>query len=199
MMTLAERWNGSAWTTQSTPNPAGGSHLASVSCSSATACTAVGYRQPVAVGWDGTTWMLQNVPAPQRSAGIALVGTSCTSSAACTAVGVSSPGDAYNPLIERWNGTAWTVQKQPGARRVSLRRVVQLGHRLPRGGQLRHPPSFAYQALALRWDGTTWTKETISLPPQVPSGLLGIACAPASPCSAVGYSGMQTLAERSSS
>jgi hypothetical protein len=42
--TLAERWNGREWLVQSTPNPGGAtdSFLSSVSCSSATACTAVG-------------------------------------------------------------------------------------------------------------------------------------------------------------
>ena len=43
-VTLAERWNGTTWSIQTTPNPAGGSeiHLIRVSCTSATACTAVG-------------------------------------------------------------------------------------------------------------------------------------------------------------
>jgi hypothetical protein len=45
-VTLAEHWNGTKWTLQSTPNPnpsdAGASALKGVSCSSATACTAVG-------------------------------------------------------------------------------------------------------------------------------------------------------------
>jgi hypothetical protein len=43
-LTLAERWNGKKWALQSTPNPSddGASILRGVSCSSATACTAVG-------------------------------------------------------------------------------------------------------------------------------------------------------------
>jgi hypothetical protein len=42
--TLAEQWNGKSWTIQSTPNPtgAGGSFLYGISCSSASACTAIG-------------------------------------------------------------------------------------------------------------------------------------------------------------
>jgi hypothetical protein len=45
---LAERWNGSSWTVQPTPTPpnATASVLQAVSCTSATACTAVG-RHPV--------------------------------------------------------------------------------------------------------------------------------------------------------
>jgi hypothetical protein len=41
---LAEQWNGSAWTIQSTPNPTGSNQneLYAVSCASSTTCTAVG-------------------------------------------------------------------------------------------------------------------------------------------------------------
>jgi hypothetical protein len=44
-LTLAEVWNGTSWKVQATPDPAGafGSYLTAVACSSATACTAVGY------------------------------------------------------------------------------------------------------------------------------------------------------------
>src|ERR1039457_347136 len=45
VVTRAERWNGTSWKTQTTPNPsdAGYSQLNGVSCTSATACAAVGY------------------------------------------------------------------------------------------------------------------------------------------------------------
>src|SRR5438128_2358635 len=63
-VTLAEAWNGTAWTTQTTPNPAGAtaSQLSGVSCSSATACTAVGYysdrsgTHTLAEACNGTAW-----------------------------------------------------------------------------------------------------------------------------------------------
>jgi len=43
-VTLAERWNGTKWSIQTTPNPVGGSNstLDGVSCASASTCTAVG-------------------------------------------------------------------------------------------------------------------------------------------------------------
>jgi hypothetical protein len=46
--TLAERWNGSSWTVQTTPSPVGsyGSGLAGVSCTSLSTCNAVGYLYP---------------------------------------------------------------------------------------------------------------------------------------------------------
>jgi hypothetical protein len=45
-MTLAERWNGKAWAVQATPNPSGGGVLGSVSCTSASVCTAYGGGSP---------------------------------------------------------------------------------------------------------------------------------------------------------
>jgi hypothetical protein len=44
-LTLAEAWNGTRWVVQTAPDPSGavyGSGLEAVSCSSATACVAVG-------------------------------------------------------------------------------------------------------------------------------------------------------------
>jgi hypothetical protein len=45
--TLAERWNGTKWAIEATPNPTGAtqSFLFAVSCPSATACTAAGDYQ----------------------------------------------------------------------------------------------------------------------------------------------------------
>jgi hypothetical protein len=66
-VTLAERWNGHRWSVQSTPSQLGINlaHLAGVSCSSPTACTAVGYyatvtgAAPVAERWNGVSWSIQ--------------------------------------------------------------------------------------------------------------------------------------------
>lgn len=44
MAALAEAWNGSSWTVQPTPNPDGYASLAAISCTSASACTAVGSK-----------------------------------------------------------------------------------------------------------------------------------------------------------
>jgi hypothetical protein len=78
--TLALRWNGTKWTKLASPNPSGatGTLLASVSCVSATNCTAVGHSTAtsgdgtVKVGpfstlvekWNGTTWSIVATPKP---------------------------------------------------------------------------------------------------------------------------------------
>ena len=123
-MTLAERWNGTSWKVQSTPNPPGGQHnsLQGISCTSATACTAVGNYfnsagklVTLAERWNGTAWTVQGTPNPSGAGGSYLEGVSCTSATACTAVGYSDQDLRLPPvtLAERWNGTAWTIEPTP--------------------------------------------------------------------------------------
>ena len=64
---LAAQWNGTTWTIVAAPSPATFSALLSVSCTSATFCSAVGASSPTATGvvspvaetWNGSTWSLQ--------------------------------------------------------------------------------------------------------------------------------------------
>jgi hypothetical protein len=65
MGTLAELWNGTNWTIQPTPNPAGANDLSGVSCSARTVCTAVGEtytRATLAERWNRTSWKIQPTP-----------------------------------------------------------------------------------------------------------------------------------------
>lgn len=110
---MAESWNGSAWTLQSTTGPSTtqGSQLTAVSCASATSCTGVGWytssnvgstygqMQTVVEAWDGTAWSLESSPNP--SAGGLLDAVSCGSSQTCTAVGAGhDEGGVTATLIE---------------------------------------------------------------------------------------------------
>jgi hypothetical protein len=68
--TLAEHWDGTSWTVETTPSPATFSSLFSVSCTSATHCVAVGADSATATGsvhtlvevWNGSTWTQQTAP-----------------------------------------------------------------------------------------------------------------------------------------
>ena len=75
---LAERWSGAAWILVPIPDPTGaqGSRLFGVSCAAANVCRAVGtYNNahgrpvPLTETWNGTTWQLRAVPAPERRRG----------------------------------------------------------------------------------------------------------------------------------
>jgi hypothetical protein len=101
---LAETWNGSTWTIQATPSPAGataGSYLSSLSCTSAGNCTAVGQYDkklgpvfPLAEHWNGSTWAIQTTPVPTGAASSQLNAVACNSG--CTAVGTYSPSQTAN-------------------------------------------------------------------------------------------------------
>lgn len=133
---LAERWNGTAWTTVPAVSASGalGSALQGVSCTSAQACVAVGYsvhygskeapltftERAFAERWNGTSWRAITPPSSLFAAGLVpvLTSVSCASATACTAVGESglqegpqSPG--LSPLLLTWNGTRWSRAKVP--------------------------------------------------------------------------------------
>jgi hypothetical protein len=97
--TLAEQWNGSAWTIQSTPNESSGAPLHNdlwgVSCAAADSCSATGYftnsnvvLMPLAEHWNGTSWVVEDAPAPRDGSSLQ-GGVSCSSPSRCTAVGWS--------------------------------------------------------------------------------------------------------------
>jgi hypothetical protein len=114
---FAESFNGRRWSAQTTPVPSGQSGdvaLAGVSCTSASACVAVGSyststqtQVPYSEVMSGTAWSV--VPVPSSPAPTApstgLSAVACTAAADCTAAGIIGP----QLLVDRWNGTEWSV------------------------------------------------------------------------------------------
>ncbi len=86
--TLAERWNGTTWTAESTP----ARHAyRSVSCPLKNSCTAVGWETeplPIADSWNGVDWIAEQPERPARGTG-EFLSVSCVSAATCVAVGRS--------------------------------------------------------------------------------------------------------------
>lgn len=92
---LSRWWNGSKWTAPAFVAPKPRSQVTSiygVSCTSKTACTAVGSfdyssgHGPLVQNWNGTKWSV--TPAPNPVGGIGRFNAvSCTSATVCTAVG----------------------------------------------------------------------------------------------------------------
>jgi DNA-binding beta-propeller fold protein YncE len=118
--TLAETWDGSKWTLQTTAEPAEASLavLADVSCTSSTHCTAVGvylkgtlpYSTTLAENWNGSKWTVQSTP--NKGYETSLGGVSCTTASSCTAVGdyeETGGGLQPMPILERWNGSKWSI------------------------------------------------------------------------------------------
>jgi hypothetical protein len=210
---LAEAWNGSAWTVQSTSAPAGStfSELAAISCTSSSACTAVGSYStgagllPLAMRWNGTSWAIQTVPKPTGASEAILFGVSCTSSTACTAVGhyYNSSGTRLT-LAEFWNGSTWTVQSTPNRSGASLNTLLGVSCTASTactavGGDF--PSTGGQETLVERWNGVEWTIQASPNPSGSAASVLhGISCTAATACTAVGdwvSSGVNvTLAER---
>jgi hypothetical protein len=99
--TLAERWNGSSWAIQTTPNPPSGAlDIADVSCTTGNACTAVGsyidglnVEHPIAMASsDGTSWTMQSPLLPAGDQKAHPSGVSCVISRGCEAVGFHKTG-----------------------------------------------------------------------------------------------------------
>jgi hypothetical protein len=92
--------------------------MGAVSCTSASACTAVGNTGSglLAERWDGTAWTVQSAVTPPGTEGTgdSFSGVSCSSPSACTAVGLLSVNTGPpSTVAERWDGSAWSVQPTP--------------------------------------------------------------------------------------
>jgi hypothetical protein len=204
-VTLAERRSGGVWTVQSTPNPHGAaaSALNGVSCSSGSACTAVGQfavksgaQLTLAELWNGSSWHIQRTPNPARSPSSRLSAVACPATDTCAAVGTSNS----KLLVERWGGNRWRIQFAPvpsGAQFSELNGVtctaaascVAVGDYVNSSG--------ADVTLAERWNGSSWAIQ----PTRNPSGaqsfsvLFSVSCTGPAACEAIGLSDAGIFAE----
>jgi hypothetical protein len=196
---LAETWNGKAWAPVLPPAPAG-SRLEAITCLSPRSCLAVGAAGAshgigglLAESWNGGKWTRETISAPPNSQGGFLDGVSCAAAGFCVATGAVFAGTsgAETPLIEGWNGKAWTIMKpappktsiQTGLYAVSCpspSSCVTVG-----SGGNAEAGSIGY---AETWNGKAWSL-TSAVP--WPKGttdpwLYGVSCPAAGDCVAVG-------------
>jgi hypothetical protein len=206
-VTLAESWNGEAWSAMSTPNPSGleegTAHnryamLRGVSCDSVTDCTAVGlYRgtaeavEPLSDHWDGSKWTELTTPKPSGATEAELDGVSCVSSTACEAVGSykNSSGTKVT-LAEHWNGTTWEEQATPNPSGATSSRLVGVSctssTQCTAVGYFKNS-SNVEKTLAERWNGTKWEEQSTPNPTGTPIATLeGVSCSSSTECTAVG-------------
>ena len=193
---LAEHWNGSGWTVQAAPLPAGAIAAdldGGVSCPSVTECTAVGSWTgpsqtggPLVESWNGIKWQVQPTPAlPAGAYNPFFAGVSCTSAMHCTAVGGYLNGNVEESLVERWDGTSWTIQADAapaGTAMDSVSCTSSASCTAVGGGEAEH------------WDGTSWTLQPpMPIPHHATRGVAvpGVSCRSAVTCTAVGLYGRQ--------
>src|SRR6266545_4118834 len=121
--TLALHGDGTGWSTVSTPNATTGyNELVAVDASSSTNAWAVGYSAPAGGGsrraismrWNGTAWSEVATPPVGGVGGNNLFySVTALSGNQVWAAGYTSTANGPQPLVERWNGTAWSVESTP--------------------------------------------------------------------------------------
>ena len=201
-VTLAERWNGSSWTRQATPNPSSDMSildspvLQGVSCPSADFCETVGAssvgnidpsQTVLADLWDGRSWHAQSVPLPAGATSAGLDAVSCTSAKFCIAVGSYADTSGLSALAERWNGSSWHLQSTPApaGSAVGLQGVAcPTTIRCEAVGSYNANSSGTDVGLAEVWDGSSWQLQAMPASALVTA----LSCTSAQFCEAVGAS-----------
>jgi|GEM_PF-2852343 len=114
---VADSFNGSTWTTQSLPAPAGaaGSEDLSLSCPSAASCFSIGgwtnklsgnSVTPYKLSWNGSSWSQSSVAIPAAAVNTAPESLSCPTTGFCLGVGQSSKNTSaviYQYTAGKWN------------------------------------------------------------------------------------------------
>jgi hypothetical protein len=113
---FGETWNGTKWALTPAPKKPSGattSEFRGTDCPKRVVCFAVGTYSTssgsgtLAEGWNGTKWAIETTPGISGATTAFLSSVSCSGTSDCWAVG-SSFGAATSPVIDHWNGKAWS-------------------------------------------------------------------------------------------
>ncbi len=188
-------WTGASWSLVTTPTVPTGDRSASldngVSCTSSSACTAIGSQitsagvgLPLVERWNGSTWIVQTTPSAPEKDGYVLHGVSCTSATSCIIAGVSVVGTLEGvPIAEIWNGSEWKMMTVPNVKgQFNAISCSSSSACTAVGGT-----GYNGEPLAARWNGTEWTMQTAAK--IASAGLNGVSCPTSTSCVAEGISG----------
>ena len=165
-------YNGSSWSVFPHPEPVGSTYttFSKVAGVSPTDVWAVGEsqtssQQTLVEHFNGTSWKI--VPSAVQGAYNYVRGLAVRTTGDAWLVGDwEGPGPSYpeNPLIQHWNGTAWTAVKSPvgepwGVAALSSADAWLVGN--------QPSASANYVALIEHWNGTSWS---VVQPPSLGAG-----------------------------
>ena len=170
--------------------------LSAVSCTSATACTAVGSgvtnfsSPPPVLRWNGSGWSIERSAKPVTSMDWSFAGVSCPSATNCVAVGsLETTAGRSIALAERWDGSSWQVTPIPTpGRRSRSSELTAVSGTSPTactavGDYGMDPVSGFGFSLIERWNGSKWM---IQPAPKASRYLNGVCCTARRLCTAVG-------------
>ena len=192
---LTEEWDGSTWSTMTTPNPGSTNWLSAVSCVSPTFCVAVGPDatddESLAELWNGSNWSAMSTTDPSDN-GDSLAAVSCTSSSFCLAVGSdddanSGPtiGETGQTLGEEWNGVSWSTMNTANLGAGSGLWAVSCpstGFCVAAGENGSPAPNDLFTE---QWSGGGWSMMTMPNSSMIgggTDGLIGMSCSSPSFC-----------------
>jgi hypothetical protein len=205
--TLVESWDGHSWSVVPSANTSStdDDFLNSVSCSTPTSCMAVGSvnfspSQTLAEQWNGTTWSIVATPNASGTSSNVLNAVSCTNPSFCMAVGYDDTGASPPSLIEKWNGTVWTIVSGPstsvsnsdenflyGVSCIDPSSCIASGH-WSNTGDVKDA------TLIESWNGSAWSiVPSPNTSPVLQDDLSGVSCSGGSQCVTVGQT--QTASE----
>jgi hypothetical protein len=163
-------WDGTAWTPVPSPNSGPRSYLRGVAATSPSNAWAVGQygngsqARTLILHWDGTAWTRVPSPSPGPDSFLsAVAATSPTSAWAVGDVEYTTPGGIVyvRPLIEHWDGTAWT--RVPSPHPSSYCYLSAVAATSPTSAwaigsfETNRDGSLKAKTLIEHWDGTAWT------------------------------------------
>jgi hypothetical protein len=203
-VSVSEHWNGSSWSLLNLPIPSGATYVKvmGVSCSTASACTAVGSvgtRDPssgaeftLADRWNGAAWAPQVTANPGGFMYRELQSVSCPTSTFCMAVGnITNSAGENSTLSEQFGPRGWTIAAAPktpgqqfrnlfGVSCTSSKNCVAVGYN-------QNSPQ-SYVPISDGWNGTVWQSQTSpAVPGDAYAELFGVSCSTTTSCAATGY------------
>jgi hypothetical protein len=199
--TLIEHWNGTQWSIVPSPNVKNtyDNVLEGVTAVSTSNVWTVGYYDEPSNGsfytltehWNGTSWSIVPSPNVPGTNDDQLLGVASLSACGVAAVGIYIiPGVAYT-LVERWNGTSWSIVPSPNVSSASGSELFSVAIAAKNAAWTVgnwYNSNFQNQTLIEQWDGT---QLSIVSSPNVGSqdALIAVAANSATDVWAVGYSG----------
>jgi hypothetical protein len=201
---MVEHWNGTQWSTVSTPIPGQtNSGFNAVTAQSARSVWAAGYfnglgfsPQPLIERWDGTAWRVVSTPLPGAASAAIFDALSVVPGSnqiwAVGSVRIGAPPDRgrgyFQPLIERWDGSAWRAVASPtlpaGALAGELRGVVALSATDAWAVGEYTASDHTIRTLIAHWDGVSWV---VAASPDEWGSLSGVAAIGVRDVRAIGY------------
>jgi hypothetical protein len=196
--TLIEEWDGSSWSITASPNASTttNNYLYSVTCTAGDECWAVGSYstgtafQTLIEKWNGLSWSIVSSPNAGTLQDNYLYGVTCSSTSECWAVGNVSSSSGSQTLIEKWDGTSWSIVSSPNPD-TAQNDTLSAVNCAPAGGcwavGYYYSDNGTAQTLIEKWNGTLWSIVSSPNSSATQANFLNsVACASANECWAAG-------------